>query len=45
VPIWQKVDLIVEEADEALAPRAVDEVKAARWTDAWPELTVLPWPT
>lgn len=27
-----------------LAPRAVYETKAARWTELWPRLTVLPWP-
>ena len=27
------------------APQEVYETKAARWQQAWPELTVLPWPT
>ena len=28
-----------------LAPRHVYEQKAARWSELWPQLTVLPWPT
>ena len=27
-----------------LAPRAVFEAKASRWSELWPRLTVLPWP-
>jgi hypothetical protein len=27
-----------------VAPRDVYETKAARWTELWPRLTVLPWP-
>jgi hypothetical protein len=28
-----------------LAPREVYEAKTARWKEAWPSLTILPWPT
>ncbi|GAA5040339.1 nucleotidyltransferase family protein [Streptomyces siamensis] len=35
---------LVLRPNSVLAPREVYEAKAARWKDAWPELTVLPWP-
>jgi uncharacterized protein len=35
-------DLVVR-PNPRLAPRHVYEAKAARWTQHWPELTVLPW--
>lgn len=28
-----------------LAPREVYEAKTARWTEEWPSLTILPWPS
>ena len=28
-----------------LAPRSVYETKASRWSELWPRLTVLPWPS
>lgn len=37
-------DLVVR-PNPVLAPREIYETKAARWREAWPELTVLPWPT
>jgi hypothetical protein len=34
---------LVVRPNRRLAPRHVYEAKAARWTQHWPELTVLPW--
>jgi uncharacterized protein len=34
---------LVVRPNRRLAPRAVYEAKAARWSSVWPELTVLPW--
>jgi uncharacterized protein len=34
---------LVVRPNRRLAPVAVYEAKAARWTEHWPELTVLPW--
>lgn len=35
---------LIVRPNPVLAPAAVYEAKAARWSAAWPELTVLPWP-
>jgi hypothetical protein len=35
---------LVLRPNPVLAPRDVYETKARRWREAWPELTVLPWP-
>jgi hypothetical protein len=35
---------LVVRPNTRLAPRAVYETKASRWSELWPRLTVLPWP-
>ena len=34
---------LVVRPDRRLAPRHVYEAKTARWSQQWPDLTVLPW--
>lgn len=36
---------LVVRPNPVLAPAAVYEAKARRWAAAWPERTVLPWPS